>query len=199
MTTHATARKFYPIYQALLDNGWQEHRTDAGRCFAKNDGNQFIVLNLREIFLTDQQKLELNWFLHSMKLFNIVQTISPNKLRDWLPLTVMSDDPREQKVSLSVSDSEDFVYSQAEEIVNELVDWGRNVDVDQTIRAIASSPIPNVGGAQLKHLAALAYVGDFNTLMDYQQVFKKGKRMNFVPMITPEMIDRAVGIALDRA
>lgn len=52
---------------------------------------------------------------------------------------------------------------------------------------------------QAAHLAALAYVGDFNTLIDYQEMFKRGKRANFYPMIKPEMIDRAVDIALERA
>jgi hypothetical protein len=36
-------------------------------------------------------------------------------------------------------------------------------------------------------------------LIDYQQIFQKGKRLNFVPMIKPEMIDRAIDIAVERA
>ncbi|WP_376766896.1 DUF6990 domain-containing protein [Rhizobium tropici] len=48
-------------------------------------------------------------------------------------------------------------------------------------------------------MTALAYLADFTTLVDYQEIFRKGKRMNFVPMITREMIDRAVNIAAERA
>ncbi|WP_434290579.1 DUF6990 domain-containing protein [Celeribacter sp. SCSIO 80788] len=198
MTTYTKPRKFYPIYQALLATEWREHRTDAGRCFAKDEGNQCIVLNLREIILKDRQKIELNWFLHSKELFGISQRISPNKLMKWLPLTAMIENPPDQQDSLFVLDTEEFTFAQAEKLIEKVIGWGRSVDPNQTIRSIASSPIPDVGGAQLKYLASLAYVGDFNTLMDYQEIFRKGQRMNFVPMIKPEMIDRAVDIALER-
>lgn len=199
MISYTKAKKFYPIYQALLDGGWRERRTDVGRCFSKDDGKQCIVLNLREIILADRQKMELNWFVHSKELFKINQKISPNKLMKWLPLTAMIENPSEQQDFLLVLDAEEFSYAQAEEVIQKVINWGRGLDANQTIRVIASSPIPDVGGAQLKYLAALAYVGDFNTLMDYQEVFSKGKRMNFVPMIKPEMIDRALDIALERA
>jgi hypothetical protein len=59
-------------------------------------------------------------------------------------------------------------------------------------------PPPDIGGKYVFHLAALAWVGDFGTLEDYYAIFKRGKRMNFPPMITTEMIGRAVDIAMDR-
>ena len=48
------------------------------------------------------------------------------------------------------------------------------------------------------HLAALAWVGDFGTLDEYSAIFKRGKRLNFSPRISAEMIDRAACIAVDR-
>ncbi len=77
-----------------------------------------------------------------------------------------------------------------------LIVWGKQQDVIPRIKEYAE---PWRTDWQLPHLAALAYVGDFNTLMDYQEMFERGKRANFYPMIKPEMIDRAVDIALERA
>ncbi|EHK78562.1 MULTISPECIES: DUF6990 domain-containing protein [Sinorhizobium] len=34
---------------------------------------------------------------------------------------------------------------------------------------------------------------------DCIEIFRRGKRLNFVPMIKPEMIDRAIDIALEKA
>jgi hypothetical protein len=52
---------------------------------------------------------------------------------------------------------------------------------------------------QLCHLGALAWSGDYSTLLDYEAIFKKGKRLNFVPMIETEMIERALEKAWERA
>ncbi|AJD51763.1 hypothetical protein SAMN02744133_104201 [Thalassospira xiamenensis M-5 = DSM 17429] len=191
--------KFHTIYKVLLIGGWKEHRTDAGRCFAKGMGNEFLVLNLHETFLKDSQNLAANWFLHSDELSKIGQAIFPNKQRTWLPLRAFIEAPQEQEALVSVSDKEEYSAADAEKLICKITAWGQAVDVNRTIQNIANASIPNVGGAQLKYLAALAYVGDFNTLMDYQAAFQKGRRLNFTPMIKPEMIDRAVDIALERA
>lgn len=92
----------------------------------------------------------------------------------------------------------EFCDTDIEEASNEALAWWVEQDNLSAIKALAAPP-PDTGQPQLKHLAALAYLGDFNTLIDYQQIFRKGKRLNFVPMITPEMIDRAVDIAAERA
>jgi hypothetical protein len=52
--------------------------------------------------------------------------------------------------------------------------------------------------AQLLHIGALAWVGDFNTLEDYVSTFRRGHRLNFAPMITLDMIQRAADVAADR-
>lgn len=192
-------RKFCVFYDVLIDKGWQEQKTDIGRCFFKCKERQCLVLNAHEMILTDQQKLEINWFFHSNELFNIRQVIAPNKLLDWLPLTALIENPKEQQVFISVLDINEFTYFQAEEIVKRITNWGQKVNVEKTIQEIASNPIGDVGGLQLKHLAALAYIGEFITLMDYQDSFRNGNRLKFVPMIKSEMIDRALDIALERS
>lgn len=92
----------------------------------------------------------------------------------------------------------EFGDADIEEASNEALAWWLEQDNLATIKALTAPP-PDTGQPQLKHLAALAYLGDFNTLIDYQEIFRKGKRLNFVPMIKSEMLDRAVDIAVERA
>ena len=56
--------------------------------------------------------------------------------------------------------------------------------------------IPERSVPQICHLAALALDKDFLKLMEYQEAFKLGRRLGFVPVITSTMIDRATDIAL---
>lgn len=52
---------------------------------------------------------------------------------------------------------------------------------------------------QQNHITALAILGNYQTLMDYQDSFKSGNRLNFLEPITTEMIDRALEIALQNS
>jgi hypothetical protein len=51
---------------------------------------------------------------------------------------------------------------------------------------------------QICHLAALAWKGNLDKLIEYQESFKRGHRLSFVPMITADMVDRALDIAAER-
>ena len=82
------------------------------------------------------------------------------------------------------------------DISHRLITWAGEEDAQLCIQDFAK---PWLTERQTSHLAALAYVADFNTLMDYQEMFKRGKRANFYPYITQEMLDRATDIALKRA
>lgn len=62
-----------------------------------------------------------------------------------------------------------------------------------------SERVGNGGVNQLMHVSALAFLGDFNRLMDYRETFVDGKSPLFVPMITQEMLARAVDVAVYRA
>ena len=56
--------------------------------------------------------------------------------------------------------------------------------------------IPEKSVPQICHLTALALEKDFLKLMEYQEAFKKGQKLGFVPAITSAMIDKATDIAL---
>lgn len=74
----------------------------------------------------------------------------------------------------------------------------KKMNIDQLIEEFRLSCPDGQGMRQVCHLAALAWAGDFNTLTDYQKSLERGHRLNFVPMIKREMIDRAIEIAFDR-
>ena len=90
------------------------------------------------------------------------------------------------------ADHEDFI----KELSHTIIEWAEKQESASLIKRFAT---PWETEAQTTHLAALAYVGDFNTLMDYQQMFKRGKRANFHPYVKADAIDRALDIALERA
>jgi len=84
------------------------------------------------------------------------------------------------------------------QLLNEEVAAARAMKFEEIMKEFAASCPDRPSIRQLLHLAALAWKGDFDTLMDYEKVFERGHRLNFVPMITRDMIRRAVEIAVDR-
>lgn len=68
---------------------------------------------------------------------------------------------RLEKRSTELSDTE------FEEVGSEAVAWWQVQNHEAAIKAL-TAPAPSSGLAQLMHLGALAYLGDFSTLMDYQ-------------------------------
>ena len=75
--------------------------------------------------------------------------------------------------------------------------WG---DQDNSLQIKKWSERAPIGGLnQFIHISALAFWGDFNRLMDYRESFISGKSSYFVPMITEDMLARAVDVAVYRA
>lgn len=80
-------------------------------------------------------------------------------------------------------------------ISNSLLEWAKAQDIEKGLEAYRNLPTDAKGAMPLRHLAALAIHGDVDRLVGYQNSFKNGDRLGFVPYITAEMIDRAVLIA----
>lgn len=80
------------------------------------------------------------------------------------------------------------------EILLELQSESINHYIDEFRSVCPSGP----SMPQVWHLAALAWASDADVLFGYQRNFQLSNKMNFVPMITQEMIDRAFDIAVDR-
>jgi hypothetical protein len=72
----------------------------------------------------------------------------------------------------------------------------RSLNLRSIIDSFAAPGPPPVRSLdQIVHLAALAYKADIYRLTEYLEGMKRGKRFGLVPMITPEMVDRAIEIA----
>lgn len=100
------------------------------------------------------------------------------------------------RIQEDISTTKEKQEASISEISHKMITWAGEEDAQLCIQDFAK---PWDTEKQTTHLSALAYVGDFNTLMDYQEMFKRGKRANFYPYIKQEMLDRATDIALERA
>ncbi|MBI1495254.1 DUF6990 domain-containing protein [Halocynthiibacter styelae] len=173
-------------------------------CFYKSEGYWDFKWSLTEVDvsvlfsgqdirqLTTKPRLSLHAGVSKPELDSIKNTIMPPIKGGEPQSVVLAGLTAEEKIPLSEERYDAFIRG----LSGMLVKWGEAQDIEA---GVAGFTKPWRTEQQLCHLAALAYVGDFNTLMDYQEMFKSGKRANFYPYITPEMIDRAVDIAIERA
>lgn len=178
--------KALSVFKAL---GWKAYREKtSGDAFIFIEGEDRELRGIIKIYqLLYEQKMELFISSGSKEISRIVGRIFGERPSHEILLHT-----RLEKRASEISSKE------IEEIGKEAVAWWKEQDNMAAIKAL-TAPAPSAGQAQLMHLAALAYLGDFDTLMDYQAIFRRGKRLNFVSMIEPEMIDRAVTIAFERS
>jgi hypothetical protein len=83
-------------------------------------------------------------------------------------------------------------------LIQEEVEEVQKLDMEKVIKDFAANCPDRPSMRQVMHLASLAWLADFNTLTEYKEIFQRGYRMNFVPMITQEMIERALEVAYER-
>jgi hypothetical protein len=78
----------------------------------------------------------------------------------------------------------------------EVIAWAHAQDLDKGLQEYAAlNPEECLGNTPVKHLAALAILGDLEKLKFYQSRFEAGDRLGFVPYIGQDFIDRAVELA----
>ena len=90
----------------------------------------------------------------------------------------------------------DLVYRK---MIEEEVESILKMDMQMVVKEFAGSCPDQPTMRQIMHLASLAWLADFATLMDYEKIFERGYHMNFAPTINREMIQRAMEIAIERA
>lgn len=87
--------------------------------------------------------------------------------------------------------SDHFIVNMSNQLIAHSAKSGVQSKVDEFARPWRTE-------TQFSHVAALAYVGDFVTLIEYQEAFKKGQNCGFYPAIDENIINRALDIALER-
>ncbi len=82
------------------------------------------------------------------------------------------------------------------ELVDGIIKWSKEQDLEMALEKYQKECPDRPGGLQLRHLAALAMAGDIKKLQGYQDSFAKNDRLNFAPMITSDVIDRSLELAI---
>jgi hypothetical protein len=93
---------------------------------------------------------------------------------------------------------EKFANFSANDVVRlseDAISWGFSQDIEAGLVACRALQTDAKGAMPLRHLAALAIAGDVQTLSIYQRSFARGDRLNFVPYITADLINRALSLA----
>jgi len=96
---------------------------------------------------------------------------------------------------LEICDDEIIKPEHIYQASREAISWAEEQDLHQGILDYAALPTNCIGALPLRHLAALALLGDLEKLKFYQASFEAGERLDFVPYITKDYIDRAVMLA----
>lgn len=102
-------------------------------------------------------------------------------------------------VPIIVSKYREFVIEKPEitledvrTLSDKMIAWAKAQDIELGLKKYRELPTDAKGIFPLHHLAALALAGDKTRLQYYQACFAQGNRLDFVPYITKDMIDRAV-------
>jgi hypothetical protein len=93
----------------------------------------------------------------------------------------------------------DFTFEDIRALSKRLIDWVKIQDIGAALKDLRELQTDAKGAFPRRHLAALAIAGDVERLEYYQQSFASGDRLDFVPYISKEMIDRALDIARSAA
>lgn len=88
------------------------------------------------------------------------------------------------------------IYKELEKLIEEIEIWSNSIDFNKKMRWFHDSR-PNIPQMyQVWHIAALSYYENYEQLMQYQDLFLKGNKLNFLPIVTKEMLDLAVEYAV---
>ena len=75
--------------------------------------------------------------------------------------------------------------------------WSAALSLEQSVSLFVANRPDRPSVTQINHLVGLAYRGDFTTLEAYVRAFAEGSRLNFVPMITEEVLQAALDSSYD--
>ena len=175
--------------------GWVSRPAEEGPIIEKNNDESGIFGRIRISDLPDEQCLRISCYFYNDGFSNIYDKIiygSPQFDRAGAPCRRVLSTTQIRRYFHDITQSH---IVEADRVLSE---WWEKQSVSTEIAAKAQS-YSEKGNSAAYHLAALAFLGDYNTLADYQQLFRDGHRMQFPPYISQEMMDRAVSIAIDRA
>lgn len=174
--------------------GWVSRPAEEGPMIEKSNDESGIFGRIRISDLPDEQCLKISCYFYNDGFSNIYDKIiygSPQFDRVGAPCRRVLSTTQIRRYFPDITQSH---IVEADRVLSE---WWKKQSVSIEVAAKAQS-YSEKGNSAAYHLAALAFIGDYSTLMDYQKILGKGHRMQFPPYVSLGMIDRAVSIALDR-
>ncbi|WP_081673816.1 DUF6990 domain-containing protein [Pseudomonas cremoricolorata] len=171
------------MIEILIEQGWICEKDEVGDCFCVAEVGGV------EVQITPSVKKRLAHFRVSLmpsvstKKFSEAVAFVRGEENRYSPI-IVSNEPPEKPVKLSSSD----VAVMSKRVIS----WACSQDIESGVSFYKQLPTDSKGILPLKHLAALAISGDFETLNSYSKIFEAGDRLGFVPYITEGMIHRAV-------
>lgn len=174
------------VLPILKNLGWRCGRDEAGDCFCQIEvGESQIQVTPYISKRTDHFRVSLAPSI-STKSFTAAVAFILGEASDHDPIIVSNDEPER----ISAFSAEDVIRLSQQAIL-----WAANQDIEKGLATYRALPTNSKGARPLRHLAALAIAGNVNQLSSYQRSFEQGDRLEFVPYITAEMVERALLLA----
>lgn len=171
--------------ELLNNNGWKIKKDEVGENFLEIQiGDRLINITPTITRLRDHYRISFIPTLSTVNFSEVVNKIDESTGTS--PLACMPGD---------IYKIRDISEETITIIANGVIDWAKSVDINGEITRHAQLPTNSRGAMPLRHLAALALLGDTEKLQMYRTSFKLGNRLDFVPYISIEMIERALEIA----
>ena len=174
-------KKDYLFEYAKL--GWKTTRSEGENIIRLSDGDKILTGVVQLFELLEEIKLVLSVSASSGE-FNKFYEMIFGRPKDMVSLCLTTVTIR----------SSDIVQSDIQASSESAVAWWKKCILLKEVEKLTNFP-NDTGMGQLKHLTALAYFRDFDTLMYYKNEMKQGQLHYFVPMIKVEMINRAIDLA----
>jgi hypothetical protein len=151
--------------------------------------NQFVIH--LEPFIRQNSRLANSWLglecsvahCEFSKLANLITADPPSS---FMPISWF------QK-SLDVSSTESL-QSAAHALLESCLQDVRSCNIESLIDTYILERPDRPSMKQILHLAALSWRADRATLEAYVEAFERGNHLNFVPMITRQMIEKAIAV-----
>lgn len=173
------------VVAVLVELGWTKRR-GAGT-YIYELAYRFVAVDPRVMPLPDVERLTLTAMVSTWEFSQANEFISRSPEQGGVMAVDFTTNCEIRASELSRSD-----VSQVSERAKE---WAKAEDLPEILDSFARLPTDAVGSAPLKHLVALALLGEISTLEGYEARFANGDRMGFVPYITEEYISRALELA----
>lgn len=171
------------IVKTFEDLGWKCELDEAGDNSCTYELSDRIVQIVPQKFNTgDSSRINFNESVSSKKFNEVAVYIRGSK--NYYSVESPS-------VDMIFTDSE-ITYSDINEVSEKIIDWAKNFDLESKINELANLPTDCKGNLAVKHLAALVITKNIEKLNFYKNSFMSGDKLNFVPYITEDFIDRAI-------